>query len=699
MTIATRRLICRYGRFVGAHGRAISSIQRIHRELKQMCGIAGLLRSDAKRADSDVLARMIHMVAHRGPDASGTYTDGPVGFAHSRLSIIDLEGGQQPMTTADGRFVITFNGEIFNYLELRKELIAKGRRFQTRSDTEVILNLYAEYGEDCVHRMNGQWAFAIWDRQRQRLFLSRDRLGIRPLFYTQLDSGFVFGSEVKVLFAHPEVPRAIDPVGLDQLFTFWSPLPGRTVFRNVHELPPGHSMTVQGTETRLSCYWRPDYQPSDDTISPDEYAERLLDLLVDAVRLRLRADVPVGAYLSGGLDSSLTTALIKGFTNAPLSTFSVSFDDGEYDESRFQQDVVRDLNTDHRSIRCSNNDIGRVFPQVIDHTEKPVLRTAPAPLLLLSQLVRSRGYKVVVTGEGADEMFGGYDIFKEAKIRRFWARQPESNVRPRLLSRLYPYMPALQSQPDAYLRSFFRVGAEDLASPFFSHLPRWRLTSQLKMFFSPELRRELRQYDAMAEFASLLPSEFAGWHPFCQAQYLETTNLLPGYILSSQGDRMAMANSIEGRFPFLDHRVVEFAARVPLRLKMRGLDEKHLLKRVARNLVPESVRQRPKQPYRAPDAASFFDPATGAARADYVEDMLAADRIAEDGLFNPSAVDRLVKKVRSGRAIGTKDNMALVGILSTQLVMYQLVRHSKRCQEPFSLTKDETTFDESLVRS
>ena len=618
---------------------------------------------------------MIEQIRHRGPDESGSFTDKQVGLASARLSIIDLASGQQPVHNEDKSVAIVFNGEIFNYIELRAELIQRGHRFRTNSDTEVILHLYEEQGADCVQVLNGQWAFAIWDSKRERLFLSRDRLGVRPLFYTVANGALLFGSEIKSIFAVSRVSREIDALALDQIFTFWVTIPPRTIFKEVMELPPGHSMIVHDGEVTVKRYWSLDYDRNPDAAadgrwSEEVYAEKLLELLVDATRIRLRSDVPVGAYLSGGLDSTVVAALIRKFTQTPLKTFSVAFDDPEFDESRYQQDAVRFLGTSHQEVRVTSEEIGQVFPDVIWHTETPILRTAPAPLYILSDLVRRDGYKVVLTGEGSDEMLGGYDIFKEAKIRRFWAAHPGSTVRPLLLKKLYPYLPNLQAQPGAYLQAFFQVRPDDRRREFFSHLPRWELTSRLKILFSDAIRSQIGPYDGYADVRDRLPPGYAGWDGFCQAQYLETTHLLPGYILSSQGDRMAMAHSVEGRFPFLDYRVVDFAARIPPNLKMKVLNEKYLLKRCASGLVPSSVLQRSKQPYRAPEGSCFFR----GARRDYVDTLLSPARIAQDGIFNPRAVDRLVDKFHQGRAIGSKDNMALVGVLSTQLVVDQFTR-------------------------
>ena len=379
-----------------------------------MCGIAGVLTKNGSPPTRDLLGRMIRQLHHRGPDAYGVEIDGPAGLAHARLSIIDLEGGVQPMASADGRVLLSFNGEIFNYIELRESLIRHGRSFRTSSDTEVVLQAYEVWGEDCVTRFNGQWSFAIWDGRKDELFLSRDRIGVRPLFYAHADGDFLFASEIKSLLAHPGMSAQIDPRGIDQIFTTWAPTPPTTAFKGVLELPPGCSMRVARGEVSVWRYWSLEYTPDAEGRSAESYAEQLLDLLMDATRIRLRADVPVGAYLSGGLDSTVIASLVKRLGHERLETFSVAFSDAAFDESGFQAEAVAALGARHHEIRCSDNDIVDVFPDVVWHAERPMLRTAPAPLFLLSRLVRQQGYKVVLTGEGADEMLGGYDIFKEA---------------------------------------------------------------------------------------------------------------------------------------------------------------------------------------------------------------------------------------------------------------------------------------------
>lgn len=644
-----------------------------------MCGIAGSLHLQGGFADSQRLREMIAAIHHRGPDDSGVYSHGPVGLAHARLSIIDLAGGHQPMAIENGSLWITFNGEIFNYIELREELSKKGHRFNTNSDTEVLLHLYQEEGEGCVERLNGQWAFAIWDAPRRKLFLSRDRFGVRPLFYTQTPETFFFASEIKALLACPEVDCALDLKGLDQIFTFWVTIPPTTVFQGIHQLPPGHSMVIQDGKRVVFPYWKLQLTPQADPGARMEarLAEELLGLLCDATKIRLRSDVPVGVYLSGGLDSTIITALVKRIRSTDLKSFSVGFEQADFDETNYQLEASSFLGTSHSAIRCAYDDIVRVFPDVVWHAEQPILRTAPAPLYLLANLVHDSGLKVVLTGEGADETLGGYDIFKETKIRQFWGRQMDSSWRPLLLKRLYPYMQNIQRQSLDYLKHFFHVTGQDLSNPFFSHLPRWELTAKSKIFFSTNTKSVLGSYDAVNALLPELPNEYAAWSSFGKAEFLESNYLLPGYILSSQGDRVAMAHAVEGRYPFLDHRVVTFAATLPIHLKMRVLNQKYLLKRAAKGLIPESIRTRYKQPYRAPDGRSFFD-----SRENYVEDLLSTPRIKQDGIFDPTATASLMNKFRSGRETSIKDNMAFMGILSTTLLIDRFIR-KRSISNPF----------------
>ena len=648
-----------------------------------MCGIAGCLSLDADRPAPglDVLTRMAASLHHRGPDEQGVWRDRRVGLAHARLSIIDLSTGQQPMSTADGQAVVCFNGEIFNYVELREELERLGRPFRTRSDTEVLLQAWLAWGEACFERFNGQWAVALWDRRAQRFVLSRDRLGVRPLHVARHEGRVWFASEVKAIFAGArDLPRRLDPRGLDQTFTFWASLAPRTPFEGVEELPPGSTIAFdlrENRETRSSHYVPRFPEGKDDPFerrgSVEEATEAVRALLADATRLRMvRADVPVGSYLSGGLDSSLVAALGVHHRGETFQTFSIRFEDAEYDETEFQRMMVERVGSAHHEIVVKRSDIAAVFPDVVRHAERPILRTAPAPLFLLSGLVRETGVKVVLTGEGADEAFAGYDLFREGKLRRFWARHPSSERRPMLLSKLYPYLQRSPVAQRAMAMQFFGRHLDRAAEPGFAHGTRWGAAAALKRLFSEDARAALGGVDSAAELLADLPEAFPRWSDLAKDQYLEIRTLLSGYILSSQGDRMLMAHGVEGRFPFLDARVFELACSLPASTKLHVLDEKHVLKRAARPFVPEAILARKKQPYRAPDALAF----SGDDVPERILHAVSPEAVKRAGVFEPAQVERLWAKVKRGAAqFSNADNMALVGVLSTQLLFEELIEN------------------------
>ncbi|GBE12475.1 asparagine synthetase [glutamine-hydrolyzing] 1 [bacterium BMS3Bbin14] len=636
-----------------------------------MCGIAGFFNLNSNhRPGQSVLERMIFPVRHRGPDGFGFYLGDRAGLAHARLSIIDLEGGWQPLANEDQSLWIIFNGEIFNYPELRQGLENRGHIFSTNSDTEVIVHLFEEKGRDCLDELNGQFALAIYNVHEKELFLARDRMGIRPLFYTFHDGCFYFGSEVKSIFnADPSVPRRFNPQVLSEIFTFWMPAADETVFESVYQLSPGHWMRVDMAGVHApEQYWEIPFNPDPDgAVSEHEYAEELRELLIDAVRLRLRADVPVGAYLSGGLDSSAITSLIKNYTNNPLKTFSVAFADKVYDERQEQGEMVRYLGTDHHEVVCTYDTIAEFFPDVVWHAEVPVLRTAPAPLYMLSELVRQNHYKVVLTGEGADEILGGYDIFKEAKTRFFIHRDLNSSLRPRLLTRLYPYLALSPTRSAEYARKFFDTGA-DVTDLFYAHRPRWKTTARTHVFLADRITQGAGRPEQ--RLAAIAPS-LAGLDYFLRAQFLESKLLLGNYLLCSQGDRMAMAHSVEGRFPFLDHRVVDLAGRIPAKLKMKALNEKNILKLAMRDILPENIVKRKKQPYMAPDILSFFRDG----EPEYLEYYLSGSMLRAAGVFKPAAVCKLLAKCRKKSRQGFSENMAFVGILSTQIVYDKFLKN------------------------
>lgn len=626
-----------------------------------MCGIAGILNlGEGEPPELERGSRMLATLRHRGPDEFGLYAGSSALLASARLSIIDLQSGRQPISNEDGSVWVVFNGEIFNYRELRAELSARGHRFTTRTDTEVLVHLYEDHGPSFLSRLNGQFAFAIWDSRRRELLLARDRLGVRPLFYTMHQGRLYFGSEIKAILANREIAAEIDPVAIDEIFHYWSCLTPRTAFRGILELPPGHFAVAREGSIEVQRYWDLAFAPGRAGRSREEAVEELRACLTDAVKIRLEADVEVGAYLSGGLDSSLVTALVKRMAGRRLRTFSISFGDPEFDESAYQREMAEYLGTEHRVVQASHGDIGRAFPEVIWHTECPILRTAPVPMFLLSRLVNESGIKAVLTGEGADEFLGGYDIFKEAAVRHFWSRHPESRLRPLLFERLYPDIGRLHGASNAMLGAFFRHDLTTAASsPYFSHVIRWRNGERSARFYSADLKASLPAVRRLP----VLPANFMEWGTLERAQYLESTVFLPQYLLCSQGDRMGMANSVEGRFPFLDPRVVEFSCGLPSEWKLNGLKEKWLLRLLARDYLPSSISARRKRPYRAPIHLSFFDPSP-----EYVPELLSERSIRSAGLFEPAAVRQLVQKAESGKALGETDEMALAGILSTQLV-------------------------------
>jgi len=636
-----------------------------------MCGVAGVYSfNQAQQPELAILEKMITRLRHRGPDGFGYHVDGPIGLSHSRLSIIDLQTGSQPIHNEDKSIWVVFNGEIFNYIELRDVLQKKGHSFYTHTDTEVIVHAYEQYGEDFVNHLNGQFAIALWDGNNNCLYLIKDRLGILPLFYTVQNQRLMFASEIKALLPVFHQAPSLNPDAMDQLMTFWSPVSPNTVFKDIYEVSPGEMLTIKGEQIRKRRYW--DWQfPNDNGYREESehyLAHELRDLLLDATRIRLRSDVPVGAYLSGGLDSSVIVSIIHHLGDIPLRTFSIGFEEDGYDEGQFQKLLINYLETAHSRIQCENQHIASSFMDTIWHTESPVLRTAPVPMRRLSGLVHTKGYKVVLTGEGADEVLGGYDIFKEGKIRQFWARNPDSSIRPLLLKRLYPYLDLSKGQ--AYLKSFFGIELDKPNSPFFAHYPRWVTTAKTKDFLSDDFKDHLRN-NSEEVIENSLPAAIQSWHPFNKSQYLEAKSLMAGYILCSQGDRMLMSNSVEGRFPFLDHRVIEFANGLHPKLKMKGLNEKYLLKKAFADYLPREIIQRYKQPYRSPDIPAFFGDKT----YEYVDALLSQEVLREYGYFNETKVGLLAKKIKRGRTVSYRDNMALVCILSTQVWHHHFVKN------------------------
>jgi len=644
-----------------------------------MCGIAGFYNYPSSSEPSPELniKKMLSVIRHRGPDESGIYLNKNLAMGSVRLSIIDIASGQQPMSDASGNYWIVYNGEIFNYKELRKEIEKKGILLKTNCDTEVVVQMYALYGSKCLQYFNGQFAFCIWDKNKKELFLARDRVGIRPLFYWNQNNSFAFCSEIKGLFTLDRIKRAICPESLSQIFTFWTTLSPNTPFEKIYELPPGHFMIVNATNTHINKYWSLDFSNQiSDASNMSSTIEEFRYLLNDAVKIRLRADVPVAAYLSGGLDSSVTTSFIHEINPSILNTFSIGFKDKAFDETLYQQEASRYFNTNHTAFECTSEEIAENFLNTIWHSEFPLLRTSPTPMLMLSKKVRERNIKVVITGEGADEFLAGYNIFKESKIRRFWANEPNSKIRPNLLSRIYSYIPNLKDSNNIAAKMFFGYKLTETDNPLYSHLLRWHNTSRIKTFFSENITMSLIGYEGQSSLLNSLPHNFMKWTGLSKSQYLEASIFMSGYLLSSQGDRMAMANSVEGRYPFLDYRVIEFCNKFPDSFKLNCLNEKFILKKMSLGKIPPSISKRPKQPYRAPIASIFFNSNSPA----YVAEMLSDTSLHSYGLFNPKKVNILVNKILQNKNISEVDQMAVAGILSTQLLYKMFVK------EPISAT-------------
>jgi asparagine synthase (glutamine-hydrolysing) len=664
-----------------------------------MCGIAGFYNAGGQfEVRKENLRRMLTRIRHRGPDESGIFLNDEIGLGSVRLSIIDLSTGTMPLSNTDQSLWIVFNGEIFNYIELKAELVALGHQFETSSDTEVIVHLYEEFGPEFVHKLNGQFAIAIWDKDKEELFLARDRVGIRPLFYSAVGDGFVFASEIKAFLEFPNINLKLCPKALAQYFTFWTALTPCTPFEGVYELPPGCFMTVDKRGQKITRYWELPLQRADSSKfkTVEEAAEAFEEIFEDAVRLRLRADVPVAAYLSGGLDSSVTTSFIKKIFPENLRTFSIGFEDKDYDESSYQNVASSYFKTTHSSVTCSSRDIAAHFEDVVWHAEAPLLRTAPTPMSLLAKSVRENNIKVVITGEGADELLGGYNIFKETKIRRFWAKDQSSRLRPLLLKKLYPYLPQMKNANNNVLKMFFGYRLGDTEHPFYSHLLRWNNTSRIKNYLSDSFKEQLGSYDPLSDIEDHYQGKLQGLDSLNKAQRIELDVFMSGYLLSSQGDRMAMAHSVEGRYPFLDYRVIEFCMGLDPDLKLKGLNEKYLLKKMMKGRIPDPILNRPKQAYRAPIKSVFISQESHP----YLQEMLSEQKIRETGIFNPEYVGQLLSKMQTKTVVSEVDNMALTAVLSTQILYEKFVKRNIPELDPKEIVNlDKVIIEEIKIKS
>ncbi|MBC7790052.1 MAG: asparagine synthase (glutamine-hydrolyzing) [Anaerolineae bacterium] len=596
--------------------------------------------------DQVMLERMTESLHHRGPDSRGFHIAPGVGLGITRLSIIDIETGDQPIANEDGTLVLVCNGEIYNQRELRERLIAGGHRFRTQSDVEVIVHLYEDHGVECLQYLRGMFALALWDAPRNRLLLARDRLGIKPLHYSLAGDACYFGSEQKAILATDRIERRLDVHALADLFTLGLTRTPKTFLTEIRRLPPAHYLLYEDGKATLHEYWDLDFSPREEVLKPADWAEALLEQLNESVRLHLMSDVPVGAWLSAGLDSSAIVALMSRQTEQAIDTFTLGFEHADFDEGRSGRMLhsFPSYNlTSHRSV-CTAQDIG-LLPKALWHCEDPLASVSEIPRMLLSASSAER-VKVVLTGEGADEIFGGYDYFRIDKALRPLARLP---------SRLRRLIGAAGSSrhPRA---SRVHVGPSEMRMERYA-----RLTAPLNIstrFLSADVRRLLEGSPDGGIADLRLPERFAGWHPFSQLQYYETKIRLPDRIELSL-DRASMAFSLEARVPFLDHKLVEFCARIPPSLKMRGLQEKYILREALRDVLPAEIAQREKRPLRAPVKHWLRAPLP-----DFAAELLSEEQLRRTGYFDAVAVRRL--RTDFDRGNDSLDR-ALMSVLLVQL--------------------------------
>ena len=640
-----------------------------------MCGIAGLVAA-SNAGDPALVTAMLNQLVHRGPDGGYLSTDGPAALGNRRLAIVNVEGGQQPVFSSDGGIMAVFNGEIYNHPELRRELEQLGQTVSEGSDGEVIPAAFRQWGLNFAEHLNGQFAIALWDSDRRELMLARDRVGMKPLFFTHAANGdLVFGSEVKALFAHNGVQRKLNPAAIAQVFGLWTMIDGQTPFAGVHQVEAAH--VYKFSPDRALCekfrYWEIPFGGSNKYASDSEAAEAFRSVLLDAVALRLRSDVEIGTYTSGGVDSAaINQVAYRDLGHQDTQTFSVQFESDYYDESPYQKIVADHFGLAANPVRCSSRHIVDGLEKAVFHAEAPIFRTAPISNLYLSSAVQQKGLKVVLTGEGSDEVAWGYDIYREAKVRRFWSRFPESSVRPKLFQRLYSYLPQFQNPRFFNLSvDFFKTDLHRTNDALYSHLPRFANGHAMNTFFSEALIASLDDHDPIDLLRETLPEDFSQRSLLERCQYLEMKTLLTGYLLGSQGDRMQSAHGVEGRYPFLDHNVIAFLARMPETFKVRGLRDKFIVREAFRRDLPREIAERPKFAYRAPEAEAFVSSLDS-----QLAQNLSQERLEEAGLFDLQRVAQLVGRLKTSKLkrFTTRDNMAFIGIYSSQILHDLFIR-------------------------
>jgi asparagine synthase (glutamine-hydrolysing) len=604
-----------------------------------MCGIAGFIApheaTDTSR-HAEVLERMCRVITHRGPDDQGTLVEGGVALGMRRLSIIDLAGGHQPISGCGERATVVFNGEIYNFRELQKELEARGHRFQTHSDTEAIVHAYEEYGSSCVDHLRGMFAFALWDERERKLFVARDRVGKKPLYYTLTHGGtLVFGSELKSLLEHPEVGREINPEALDAYLTFGYVPDPLSIFEGVHKLPPGHRLTFSEGRVAVEEYWDFRYEPARERRREEDYLEELRALLEEAVRVRLVADVPLGAFLSGGVDSSTVVGLMARASSRPVKTFSIGFNEDSYSELKYARVTAKQFGTEHHEFVVTP-DICHVVDELAWHFDEPFADSSAIPTYMVSKLAREH-VTVALSGDGGDELFAGYTRYVVDRRRGGFARLPRP-LRRGLLAPLSRNLPH-----GARGRNFLHNVALDPLERYIDSVSTFTSLTRPELY-TGDFRRQLGAAEGAA------PARFRDYAARVRTGdavdpllYLDSKTYLPGDILTKV-DRMSMAVSLEARVPLLDHKLIEFVTRIPSSLKLKGLATKHIFKRAVRGLVPDEILDRPKQGFGVPIPQWINSQLRGRIR-----ETLTDARARGRGLFEPAYVRLLLDEHERGR--------------------------------------------------
>ncbi|MGR9053108.1 MAG: XrtA/PEP-CTERM system amidotransferase [Gammaproteobacteria bacterium] len=607
-----------------------------------MCGIVGIFDLKANREiDRELLSKMNESQHHRGPDEGGLHTEPGVGFGHRRLSIIDLSSGQQPMHSQDGQVVLTYNGEIYNFLELRKELEALGYHFKTHCDTEVILIGWQAWGESCVDKLRGMFAFAVWDRARKMLFLARDRIGIKPLYYAELADGFlVFASELKALKVHPALPRAVDPTAVEEYFGFGYIPDPKTIYKNVHKLEPGHTLTLKRGETNYCPrqYWNVSFATVRD-LDEQEAGRELIERFRDAVKIRMVADVPLGAFLSGGVDSSGVVAMMAGLSEQPVNTCSISFGDPAYNESKYAKAVAERYHTAHRVEQVDPDDF-HLVDRLAGLYDEPYADSSALPTFRVCELAKKQ-VTVVLSGDGGDENLAGYRRYRWHTYEdRMRSLLPDSIRKPLFgfFGRAYP---KADWAPKIFrAKSTFESIARDSLEGYF-HSVSVNSNEIRYALFSDSLKRELQGYNAVEVFRRHVQN-CSIENPQSLVQYLDIKTYLPGDILTKV-DRASMAHALEVRVPLLDHELVEWMATLPPELKLKGREGKYLFKKSLESYLPNDILYRPKMGFAVPLEGWF----RGALK-EQVREALLGPTMVDCGLFNQSFLKRMVDQHQTG---------------------------------------------------